>query len=75
MSEPTNSHAVAVPIVIASLFLIVHLATLSWDTYAAYFLDGRHTVSQYIQGWAERWPIFPLLVGIILGHLFWTRAH
>lgn len=29
------------------------------------------TVSAVIQDWARQWPVLPLLIGLLLGHLFW----
>ncbi len=29
------------------------------------------TISEIVQGWAFRYPLLPLIVGILLGHFFW----
>jgi hypothetical protein len=42
----------------------------AWDVYALYALTAADTVSAAVRQWAEELPVVPLLVGIILGHLF-----
>ena len=39
------------------------------------FLRGgvQATISRVTLGWARRWPLLPLLVGVVLGHLFWPQ--
>jgi len=42
------------------------------DIVAVYY--GNPTVSTVIQSWSRAFPILPLIVGILLGHLFWPRT-
>ena len=44
-----------------------------WDVYAGIRWGGDATVSAVIQSWAKSYPVLPLLVGIVMGHLFWPR--
>ena len=31
------------------------------------------TFSRYVLGVAERYPVIPLITGVVLGHLFWPQ--
>jgi hypothetical protein len=42
-----------------------------WDTYATYGPGQEYTVSALVTAWARQWPVLPLLLGVLLGHLFW----
>lgn len=58
-------------IVLSGCLLIALACAGAWDIYAAYRGQGVEPVSVVIQDWSRRWPILPLLVGVLLGHLFW----
>ena len=34
---------------------------------------GSRTVSSTVWEWSRMYPVIPLIVGLILGHLFWQR--
>lgn len=42
-----------------------------YDVWASYTLGRSATVSYVVQSWAIQFPILGVLIGIILGHLFW----
>ena len=56
-------------IILATIVLGVGL----YDVFAALFLPPDSTVSAIVLDLAKRYPILPLLVGIVLGHLFWPQ--
>lgn len=45
---------------------------LAWDIFLARKGEG-NTLSFRWARWAQKWPIWPLLVGILLGHLFFPN--
>lgn len=51
------------------VFLVAVIVSAGWDIYA--LTQNKQTVSHMIWQFAQEWPIFPLLLGILLGHLFW----
>jgi len=59
--------------ILASLFVAVACACALWDIFMMYASTPRATVSDIIGEWGQRWPILPFVVGLIVGHLFWTR--
>jgi TctA family transporter len=59
---------------LALSIIIVLSMSGAYDVYATFYLDHSSTVSYLLQSWAVQFPILPLLVGILLGHLFWPVA-
>jgi hypothetical protein len=59
----------------ALLLLIVVLAAGVWDVIAGNKWGSTATISSVIYNWATRFPILPLAVGLVLGHLFWPVKH
>lgn len=54
-------------------WLVLNLALVGvWDITAYAVGPPMKTVSSVFQGWAHEFPPLPLLVGILLGHLFWN---
>lgn len=54
------------------IFIICWTAVATiYIIYAAIFLPTDETVSATLNTAAKRWPILPLAVGLLLGHLFW----
>jgi cation transporter-like permease len=46
----------------------------AWDVYVAFFAEGGgDTISEVTLYWARRHPVIPLVVGIVMGHLFWSQ--
>jgi hypothetical protein len=58
-------------LLVALHFLI--LAVGLWDVVAA--ARGRHhdTISIVVMEWSRAFPIIPLILGLVLGHLFWPQ--
>ena len=57
-----------------SLAAIVLIAA-GWDIYAITALGSdQATVSRVTLEFAQRYPIVPLGVGILIGHLFWPQS-
>lgn len=44
-----------------------------YDIYAVLFLPPGASVSEVVLSIARRHPILPLLVGVLIGHLFWPQ--
>lgn len=60
---------------ITALVLVAILLTAGiWDIYALFWLGPGSTVSAVIMMWSTRFPVIPLLVGILIGHLFWPSV-
>ena len=53
-----------------SLLVIIFLAG-AWDVYVTFSGYPDATVSDIVQSWGMSYPILPLAVGVLLGHLFW----
>jgi len=55
-----------------ALALIALLAvTGAFDVWATFAQPAGATVSAHLQSWAVQFPVLPLAIGIIIGHLFW----
>lgn len=70
-----NGSARFVQVAIAATVVSVHVLVMAWDVYCSFWLSGSNTVSAVIREWSQRWPVLPLLVGLVLGHLFWSGHH
>jgi TRAP-type C4-dicarboxylate transport system permease small subunit len=57
--------------VVALLLLAVIVSVGVYDVFAGTYFGQEWTVTTVVQGWSARYPALPLLVGFILGHLFW----
>ncbi len=56
-------------VAIVLLFTIFFVGT--YDAVALMFWGQQYTVSYVVKSWASHFPILPVVVGIVLGHLFW----
>lgn len=56
---------------LALAFLAVCGMVGGYDVYAAFALPPGNTVSAILYGWGQSFPVFPVVLGILLGHLFW----
>ncbi len=54
----------------AALLLVVVLAGL-WDIWVISMGRQADTVSAVLHQWSLQFPILPLIVGLLLGHIFW----
>jgi len=61
------------PVVLAVALHLVIGAIGAWDIWAIARGNYRDTVSNLIGEWGATFPIMPLIVGIVIGHLFWPR--
>lgn len=58
----------------AWILVIILLALIGWDVYAAFFSGGSGgTISEVILGFARKHPAFPFSVGAVAGHLLWPQ--
>jgi hypothetical protein len=59
----------------AFLLLSIVILISVWDIVAVYRGRPQDEVSHILQSWAHMFPILPLVVGILIGHVFWpTKA-
>lgn len=49
----------------------LYLASI-YDVYLG--STGNLTITDSVRAWSSRWPVLPLSVGIIIGHLFWCSC-
>lgn len=62
------------PFTLAAAFLALTGAILLWDVLASLGgLNGAPSASDVIAGWMRTNPVLTLLIGILLGHLFWRQ--
>lgn len=58
-----------------ALSVIVHvIAVAVWDLFVVMRGHSHETVSRVISVWANEHPMLPLVVGIVVGHLFWQNC-
>lgn len=53
-----------------SLLAIVTI-TAVWDIVVSIRFDDRYTVSGMLREWSREWPLLPLSLGLVMGHIFW----
>lgn len=58
-------------IILALMFILVNLAVAIWDLYVQAIGKPTDTVSYVFQQWGRDWPVLPLLIGVVIGHVFW----
>lgn len=47
---------------------------IGWDVYVAFFNnEPGDTISRVVLEWSQAWPIIPLAVGVVAGHLWWPQ--
>jgi hypothetical protein len=66
----TADRNVLVPICFAALLVVLLLVIAAWDLWALYKGQPAWTVTAIIQEWSRQVPLFPVMVGIVVGHLF-----
>lgn len=57
----------------AGLLGLVVLAGL-WDIWVTSRGNANETVSAVLHSWSLQFPILPLIVGLLLGHIFWPAG-
>lgn len=71
---PTILGAAVTPIATTWILVAVLLTVGIYDVYAGLYYGPEYTVSQVVRDWSGKWPVLPMLVGVLLGHLFWGRV-
>ena len=61
-------------VIVALLLLLSFVVVGVWDIYANFGLPPGQTVSWVLQDWSRQWPVLPLVMGLLLGHLLWPRG-
>lgn len=56
---------------LAIMLLALGLLIGAWDVSVTYRGHSGDTVSRIIQSWSVKWPVLPLVFGVLLGHVFW----
>lgn len=56
-----------------SLLTMVFMVGL-WDIYVVAKGDYHDTVSSVIHHWSLMYPVLPLTLGLVLGHIFWPQV-
>lgn len=54
--------------------ILTAVVWIVWDVYAYSTGGNEATISRVITEASRDWPIIPLLVGIVLGHLFFSQT-
>jgi hypothetical protein len=67
----TDKTVDTVSLVIAIVFLGLIVGAAFWDFYVWLLPGNQRSVSRVLNGWAHDFPPFVLLIGVIMGHLFW----
>lgn len=60
--------------VLALVLVLLLLFIEVWDITMLYLDSPKLTISAILFSWAIIWPIFPLWIGIFVGHVFWSRG-
>jgi len=60
-------------VVLSLIFLLAIATVYLFDVAAVVRGVPQETVSRVMLVWSERFPILPLCVGIVIGHLFWPN--
>jgi uncharacterized membrane protein len=56
---------------VVAVFAILFLALVGiWDVYALLSKGRYATVTTHFQEWSRTWPLFPFVIGMLVGHLF-----
>ena len=59
---------------LAIALLLIVLAVGIWDVYVTAKGQQGETVSVVIHQWSLTYPVLPLLLGLVLGHVFWPNV-
>jgi hypothetical protein len=62
-----------VRIVLIVLMMLAALACGLWDVVCNARGHPEHQISAVALEWARAFPILPLMLGVLLGHLFWPQ--
>ncbi len=56
---------------VAILLLTLLIFVGVYDAVAVLFYGHSYTISWVVKSWARNFPILTVLIGMVLGHLFW----
>jgi hypothetical protein len=59
------------PKITAAAFIVMVILVAAFDCYMGLRYGADQTVSAVLQDWGGRFPVLVLIIGLILGHLFW----
>jgi hypothetical protein len=59
--------------ILAAVLLAMCFAAGLWDVLVTYGGHPQDTVSNVIQQWSVMYPVLPLLIGLLIGHIFWPH--
>jgi len=59
------------PNLLAVLLFALIILVFLWDSAVIAMGNYEETVSSIIRSWSHEYPIFPFLVGMVVGHLLW----
>lgn len=68
--EIPNGPAANVQLVLAMAILANLIFVFVWDIYCWFQMPPGYSVSYIFYKWAKEFPLLPIAVGILLGHLF-----
>lgn len=61
-------------ILFALIFIGANLLIALWDLYCLGISKPNETVSYVMGEWGRDFPILPLFIGLVIGHVFWPRV-
>lgn len=59
--------------ILAIAFLMVMFVIAVYDTWAINYRTPEWTVTYVLRDWSTQFPVLPLAIGIVLGHIFFAR--
>lgn len=66
-----NGYLPDMPFLLAMSLIFLAFVIGLWDVWHVFIGWPTETVSWIIQEWSMRWPLFPFLIGVLIGHLLW----
>ncbi len=57
-------------VIVAAFLVLTALAVVVYDTWALAYRNETWTITYVLRGWSSDFPILPLIIGILLGHIF-----
>jgi hypothetical protein len=60
-------------VIIGISLLVITFFVAAYDIYALIKWGTQSTVSVVMYSWAKSYPILPLMIGLLMGHVFWRE--
>jgi hypothetical protein len=60
--------------ILALCLLVMFLLVGVWDIYVQAKGEPENTVSNLLGVWSQNYPMLPMVMGILVGHLLWPRS-